>query len=66
MPSGAIPTVLRTAVTFSPFAQHKKVFLLLFVHKKKPSFLFPDRERISAIGRLPASPELYILTIIEI
>jgi hypothetical protein len=36
MPSGAIPTVLRTAGTFSPSAQHKKVFLLLFVHKKKP------------------------------
>jgi hypothetical protein len=35
MPSGAIPTVLRTAGTFSPSAPHNKVFLLLFVHKKK-------------------------------
>jgi hypothetical protein len=34
MPYGAIPTVLRTAGTFSPFAQRKKVFLLLFVYKK--------------------------------
>jgi hypothetical protein len=34
MPSGAIPTVLRTAGTFSPSAQSHKVFLLLFVHKK--------------------------------
>jgi hypothetical protein len=32
MPSGAIPTVLRVAGTFSPSAQHNKVFLLFFVH----------------------------------
>jgi hypothetical protein len=30
MPSGAIPTVLRTAGTFSPSAQRKKVFAALF------------------------------------
>ena len=39
MPSGAIPTVLRTAGTFSPSAQRNKSFLRRFFSKKR---LLPD------------------------
>jgi hypothetical protein len=35
MPSGAIPTVLRTVGTFSPSAQHKRSFCAAFF-KKRP------------------------------
>jgi hypothetical protein len=37
MPSGAIPTVLRTAGTFSPSARHKRSFCAAFFKKR----LFP-------------------------
>jgi hypothetical protein len=33
MPSGAIPTVLRTAGTFSPSAQRKRSFCAAFLQK---------------------------------
>jgi hypothetical protein len=37
MPSGAIPTVLCTAGTFSPSAQHKQKFFAPLFFKKAPA-----------------------------
>jgi hypothetical protein len=38
MPSGAIPTVLRTAGTLSPSAQHNQKFLRRFFQKAAAFF----------------------------
>jgi uncharacterized membrane protein YdcZ (DUF606 family) len=54
MPSGAIPTVLRTAGTFSPSARHKRSFCAAFF-KKRPLPL-SELSRGAAVSRttLPA------------
>jgi hypothetical protein len=46
-------------------AQHKKVFLLLFVHKKKPSLPLPERADAAGYTGLPR-PQLTRATALSI